>query len=177
MVLSFGAKGFVTSGLPYLRHAQIVPLSAAMNMRVVHIPLQIDTNMYEELVCSISGVPRHHIIRWYIAKVENGQAVVELVHTAGENDSDLQKPSQQKDGTSKVTSSLQSYHNAASDSCAEYGRQPKPTEGKVKHLNEVADNEAIHREGSKTELRSKDATETSSTKPVEIEIDPFAYIL
>ena len=71
MVLSFGAKGFVTSGLPYLRHAQIVPLSAAMNMRVVHIPLQIDTNMYEELVCSISGVPRHHIIRWYIAKVEN----------------------------------------------------------------------------------------------------------
>ena len=170
----------------HLRHVQSTPLFAAMDMRLVYIPLQNNPSKYEDLLSTISGIPRNHILRWYIAKVENDQALVEVVHTAtGESDANptrLHQKQMEKKRISSKTPFPNSNYNSVLDVYAEYGRQPKPTVGKVKSSVEefVDDNVstgAINEGGSQIISTEEDAMKDDVLQPVDIDIDPFAYIL
>ena len=180
--LFLGTEGFSRWALRHSRHVHIAPISASMDMSLVYIPLQNDTSKYEDLLSSISGIPRDQILRWYIAKVEDDKAVLEVVHTADKSKANPQQNHQEKKRVVSKTPFPNSDYNTVPDVYAKYGRQPKPTTVKAKDPDEelVSDNistESINGEGNSKEKQKRDAITDDKMGPVDIDIDPFAYIL
>ena len=146
----------------------------AMELRSLHVPLQRDTSNYEEVVSSYSGIPRDRILRWYISRAEmNDQVLVEIVYMADDGSAapqEMKHHQQIEERRKKIstTSFPNSNYNSVLDIYAEYGRQPKPTKLSVEQITNMdmnANNDTIN------------SLETGQVEPVDIDIDPFAYIL
>lgn len=57
--------------------ACLQPLQMALNLETIHIPVQLNPRDY--VIHLKKVIPEEEIIRWYIARIEDGDAIIEVV--------------------------------------------------------------------------------------------------